>query len=109
QALYSRASLFVYPSFYEGFGLPPLEAMSYGVPVVASGAGSLGEILGNSALLVQPYQVSEISVAMEALLGDQRLRDLYIQRGFLAAKKYRWEDAAKQLLGVFERVVDKLN
>ena len=84
--LYANASVFAYPSFYEGFGFPPLEAMAFGVPVIASSSASLGEILGNAALLVQPYQTAELAAAISNILNDENLRNVYAQRGLELAK-----------------------
>ncbi|MEK7130027.1 MAG: glycosyltransferase family 1 protein [Patescibacteria group bacterium] len=100
--LYANASVFAYPSFYEGFGFPPLEAMAFGVPVIASSSASLGEILGNAALLVQPYQTAELAAAISNILNDENLRNVYAQRGLELAKRYQWEDAAHKLSTVFK-------
>ena len=102
KSLYANASVFVYPSFYEGFGFPPLEAMAFGVPVIASSSASLGEILGNAALLVQPYQTAELAAAISNILNNENLRKIYAQRGLDLVKRYQWKDAAEKLSAVFK-------
>lgn len=102
EKIFRRASLFVYPSFYEGFGFPPLEAMSFGCPVIASAASSLPEICQNAALLVNPYNVKELSEAMYQVLFDEKLRDNLIKKGNEQVKKFRWEETARRTLHVFK-------
>ena len=101
-ALYSNAAAFAYPSFYEGFGFPPLEAMVFGVPVIAASSASLGEILGNAVLLVQPYQTAELAAAISNILNNENLRKIYAQRGLDLVKRYQWKDAAEKLSAVFK-------
>lgn len=103
-ALYAAADAFVFPSLYEGFGLPPLEAMACGAPVVCSNASSLPEVVGNAALLVDPKNVAEIVAAIERLLTDRALRDELRAKGMKQAAKFSWERAARETLGVYERV-----
>lgn len=100
--LYNSASVFLYPSFFEGFGFPPLEAQACGCPVVASNRSSLPEVLQNSALLVDPWRVEEGTLAVEALLKDSEFRELYRARGFENIKRFLWEETAKKLLKIFE-------
>ncbi|MBU3965714.1 glycosyltransferase family 4 protein, partial [Patescibacteria group bacterium] len=92
--LYSMASLFVYPSFYEGFGFPPLEAMSAGIPVIVSNCSSLPEAVGNAALMVNPYNFGEIAWAMNEVLSNNNLRDKMIKKGYEQVKKFSWEKCA---------------
>ncbi|MBC8249028.1 MAG: glycosyltransferase family 4 protein [Anaerolineales bacterium] len=103
-ALLSGARLFVFPSLYEGFGLPVLEAMACGTPVVCSNASSLPEVAGDAAVLVDPLDVEELAAAMERVLGDEKLRAGLIERGFEQAKKFSWEKCAHETLGVLESV-----
>jgi len=97
-ALYGLADLFAYPSLYEGFGFPVLEAMAAGTPVVTSNRSSLPEVAGGAAYLVNPYNVGEIARGMRQVLGNQELRDTYIERGKDRVKEFTWERAAKQWL-----------
>ncbi|MFH1661540.1 MAG: glycosyltransferase family 1 protein [Candidatus Falkowbacteria bacterium] len=99
--LYNLASLFVYPSFYEGFGFPPLEAMACGTPVVSSFSSSLPEVVGNAGLMVDPYNISDIARAMEQILIKKDLRYNLINKGFNQACKFKWENTAKQYLEYF--------
>jgi glycosyltransferase involved in cell wall biosynthesis len=97
-AFYRRARLLVYPSLYEGFGLPPLEAMACGTPVVASNSTSLPEALGDAALLADPTDVAALAEAMERALFDEILRAQLRTRGLTQAGQFRWDKAAEQLL-----------
>jgi glycosyltransferase involved in cell wall biosynthesis len=101
-SLYELASLFVFPSFYEGFGLPPLEAMACGVPVIASTVFSLSEVVGDAGILVDPYNVNEIAGAMKAVLNDDVLRARLIEKGLKRSEMFSWEKAARESLGVFD-------
>jgi len=104
-ALLSGAGLFVFPSLYEGFGLPVLEAMACGTPVICSNASSLPEVAGDAALLVDPLDVEGLAAAMERVLGDEALRAELIERGFERARKFSWERCARETLDVLERAV----
>jgi glycosyltransferase involved in cell wall biosynthesis len=90
-ALYRLASVFAFPSLYEGFGLPPLEAMACGTPVVTSRISSLPEVVGDAALLVDPYSVEEIADALTRVLADPKLREGLVERGLLRVKNFSWE------------------
>lgn len=94
--LYKNASLFVFPSLYEGFGLPPLEAMKRGVPVVCSNIGSLFEILGESAVYFNPLDVNDITEKIKMVLMDDNLMKKLVQKGFEQVLKYSWFDMAKK-------------
>jgi len=98
--LLKNAEVFVYPSFYEGFGMPVLEAQKMGVPVVASNTSSFPEILGDSALLVNPNNPSEISEAIFKVLSDEYLRNELIKKGFENIKKFSWLKCAEETLKV---------
>lgn len=103
--LYNLASLFVYPSFYEGFGFPPLEAMACGAPVVTSAYSSLPEIVGEAALMIDPYNISDIALAMEKVLADERLRNNLAENGLKIAAEFNWEKTAEEYLEVFRNLV----
>jgi glycosyltransferase involved in cell wall biosynthesis len=104
-ALYSAADLFAFPSLYEGFGLPPLEAMACGTPVVCSNAGSLPEVLGDAALMVDPQDVEGLASAMWNVLNDRELAQELRQRGLDRARRFSWEKAAQETMAVYERVL----
>jgi glycosyltransferase involved in cell wall biosynthesis len=101
-ALLSGARLFVFPPLYEGFGLPVLEAMACGTPVVCSKVSSLPEVAGDAAVLVDPLDVEELATAMERVLGDEKLRAGLIERGFEQVRKFSWERCARETLDVLE-------
>jgi glycosyltransferase involved in cell wall biosynthesis len=105
-AVYSGAELFVLPSLYEGFGLPPLEAMSCGVPVVCSNTSSLPELADGAALLFDPRSVEAIAAALERALSAADLRADLRQRGLARARQYTWEATARQTLAVYQRVAE---
>ena len=96
--LYSQAELFVYPSFYEGFGFPPLEAMACGTPVITSNFSSLPEAVGNAAIMINPYNLDELCRAMEIVLNDDELKDILIARGLEQTKKFSWQKCARETL-----------
>ena len=100
--LYSLADLFVFPSFYEGFGFPVLEAMACQTPVVTSPVSSLPEICGSAALYADPYNINELAEVMWQGLSNQKLRDDLVQKGQAQARKFSWEDSARKTLEVFE-------
>lgn len=100
--LYNAADLFLYPSLYEGFGFPVVEAMACGVPVITSNVSSLPEIAGDAAKLVDPYNIEDIASAMKELLDDEELRKEMAQKGFERAKCFSWEKTAKETIKVYE-------
>lgn len=104
--LYRGARLFVFPSRYEGFGLPPLEAMACGVPVVCSNAASLPEVVGDAAIQVDPNNVRGFADAMQSVLTDQTQWEMLRQNGLRQARQFSWETAARQLLQVYEDALD---
>ncbi|MBI5766055.1 glycosyltransferase family 4 protein [Candidatus Falkowbacteria bacterium] len=101
-ALYNLASLFVYPSYYEGFGLPLLEAMACGCPVIAGVNSSQGEVVGEAGLLVDPYNINEIKKAIEMILQNNELRNDFINRGLERAKEFTWQKTAEKVLESFK-------
>jgi glycosyltransferase involved in cell wall biosynthesis len=102
-ALLSGAEAFAFPSLYEGFGFPVLEAMACGVPVVCSGTSSLPEVAGDAALLVEPRQVEAIASALFRLLTEPGLRPELVERGFAQAERFSWRRCAQEAMAAFER------
>ncbi len=98
--LYRLADLFIYPSLYEGFGLPVLEAMASSTPVVTSNRSSLTEVVGESALLVNPYNVEEMSGGLEMVLNDQELKDEFVRRGERRGEGFVWEETANKFTSI---------
>lgn len=103
-AVYAGAKLFVYPSLYEGFGLPILEAMSCGVPVVTSDVSSLPEIAGKAAILVDPYRVEQIAYSMKKVLTKESLRKSLKVKGLTRAKQFNWEKVARETIKVYQKL-----
>ena len=104
-ALYSAAEAFVFPSLYEGFGLPPLEAMACGAPVLTSNVSSLPEVVGDAALTADPYDVGALAAAIERVLADEPLRAELRARGPARAAQFSWERAARETLGVYQQAL----
>jgi glycosyltransferase involved in cell wall biosynthesis len=102
---YNAATIFVYPSLYEGFGLPPLEAMACGTPVIASNASSLPEVVGDAGILVSPGDVDGLAEAMKLLLSDETLREDLSRRGLRRAKGFSWEKTAEKTVQVYLRAL----
>jgi glycosyltransferase involved in cell wall biosynthesis len=102
--LYNAARFFVLPSFYEGFGLPPLEAMACGTPVIVSNVSSLPEVVGDAGQLVQPEDVEGLTVAMSRVLTDENLRREMRAKGLKRAATFSWQRAARETLKVYEKV-----
>jgi glycosyltransferase involved in cell wall biosynthesis len=101
---YDSAKIFIFPSLYEGFGLPPLEAMAHGTPVVTSNVSSLPEVVGNAAVLVNPENVFEIMRALHRVLLDQGLRERMKERSYVQAGKFSWEKSVRRILEVYRQV-----
>jgi glycosyltransferase involved in cell wall biosynthesis len=103
--IYNMASVFAYPSFYEGFGLPPLEAMACGVPVLASSIPCLMEVCGNSAVYADPGDSYDIADKLLKLLSDENLRKTMSEKGLAHTEGFRWENTAAAHLRVFESLI----
>lgn len=103
--LYTLAEAFVFPSLYEGFGLPVLEALACGTPVIASNTSSLPEVAGNAALLVDPTDIEELSQAMRNVLANGPLCDELRAKGPAQAARFSWEHTARETLTVYESVL----
>ena len=101
---FDMAKVFVFPSLYEGFGLPPLEAMACGTPVVTSNVSSLPEVVGDAAQIVNPENVFDIARGIREVLLDQNLRSRLILRGFEQLKQFSWDHSASQVLEAYEDV-----
>jgi glycosyltransferase involved in cell wall biosynthesis len=101
---YDVAKVFVFPSLYEGFGLPPLEAMAHGTPVVTSNTSSLPEVAGNAALLVNPENVFEIRRGLQRVLTDAALRERMKQRGYEQAQRFSWTASVSRILDIYREV-----
>ncbi|MHB0867607.1 MAG: glycosyltransferase family 4 protein [Thermoleophilia bacterium] len=104
-ALYSAAELLFFPTLYEGFGLPPLEAMACGTPVVTSNTTSLPEVTGKAALLVDPTNIAELAGALQMALDSQELRDSLVTAGHLQVAKYSWRQMAAETREIYARVI----
>lgn len=101
---YNGAGVFVYPSLYEGFGLPPLEAMACGVPVVTSDCSSLPEVVGETGIMVNPTDVEALSDAIERILTDRQLAETLSVQGLKRAQEFTWEESARKTMAVYTEV-----
>jgi glycosyltransferase involved in cell wall biosynthesis len=105
--IYSGATAFVYPSLYEGFGLPPLEAMQCGTPVITSNTSSLPEVVGDAGITIDPKQEDDLCQALLDIINDSNLRDRLSQQGIERAKLFSWEKCAKQTIEVYKIAAQK--
>lgn len=105
KTLYAKARLYVFPSFYEGFGLPPLEAMAHGLAVVSSNKTCLPEILGQAAAYFNPDDETDMKNKIERALADEKLREDLRSRGYEQAKKYSWNNCAAETLEVYKKIL----
>jgi glycosyltransferase involved in cell wall biosynthesis len=106
-ALYNGAELFAFPSLYEGFGLPVLEAMACGTPVVTSNSSSLPEVAGDAALLVGPLDVEALAGAMQCVLADEVLATELREKGLARAAQFTWERTARETVAVYQKAIDR--
>jgi glycosyltransferase involved in cell wall biosynthesis len=106
-ALYSGATCFVYPSYFEGFGLPPLEAMKCGTPVIVGNRTSLPEVVGDAGISVDPFDVDGLALAMESVFTDTDLQRQLTTKGLARARLFSWQETARRTLEVYKRVVQK--
>src|SRR6266571_684241 len=104
-AIYNSATVFVFPSIYEGFGLPVLEAMQCGTPVVTTAGGSLQEVARDAALYVDSYSAQSIAEGIEKVFSNQKLQKELSEKGLQQAKKFSWEQTARQTVAVYEHVI----
>jgi glycosyltransferase involved in cell wall biosynthesis len=101
---YSSAAAFVFPSLYEGFGMPPLEAMASGTPVVCSGLSSLPEVVGEAAILVNPENVFDIARGVRQALLEEDTRKAMIEKGLAQVRQFQWQRTARSVLEVYAEV-----
>jgi glycosyltransferase involved in cell wall biosynthesis len=106
-ALYSGASVFVFPSLYEGFGLPVLEAMACGTPVITSNCSSLPEVTGEAAILVNPMDANAVSSAMQHVLEDPEFATNTSHKGITQAARFSWDQTARKTIVVYERLLNE--
>jgi glycosyltransferase involved in cell wall biosynthesis len=104
--LYNAAEMLAHPAFYEGFGLPPLEAMACGLPAVVSDVASLPEVVGDAGLLIDPHDVDELTVAMWRVLNDTHLRQEMREKGLRQAARFSWERAARETMTIYQRAFE---
>ena len=106
-ALYSGADVFIFPSLYEGFGFPPLEAMACGTPVIASNNSSLPEVLGDNALYVDPYDINQITSSILKIYENAELVESFINNGLKHVQQYSWEKSAQKHIEIYDCLADK--
>lgn len=104
KAIYNGAAALVYPSLYEGFGLPIVEAMACGCPVICSNAASMREVAGDAAILIDPGRSDELAAAIEIIVHDSEIRKTLMEKGFKQAARFTWEQTARKTLEVFKMV-----
>lgn len=104
-ALYNAASMFIYPSLYEGFGLPVLEAMACGCPIITSNISSLPEVVGDAGIMVDPHDISQIAHAIESLCEDKQKYTWYKNKGLERVKQFSWQRCAKETLEIYSRAI----
>ena len=102
--LYSHACAFIFPSKYEGFGIPVLEAMQFGVPVIISDAEALTEVAGDAAIVFKRNSPAELATLIERVLGDKMLREFLVDKGYERAKKFSWELSARNLIDIYQNI-----
>jgi glycosyltransferase involved in cell wall biosynthesis len=108
-AIINQCKVFLYPSLRESFGIPILEGMACGVPVITSNTSSMPEIAGDAALIVDPYKTEEIKTAIIEILKDEKLRNKLCEKGIERAKLFSWRNMAKQYLNLYEEVFNEIN
>ena len=104
--LYSLADVFVFPSFYEGFGVPPLEAMACGTPVITSNTSSLPEVVGDAAIMVNPHKINEIASAINRVLENKQLQEDLRQKGYTRAAHFTWVRSAQKMLSIYTQLYE---
>jgi len=107
RVLYSWTALFVYPSLYEGFGFPPLEAMACGAPVITSNRASLPEVVGDAAIMIDPLNIEKLAAMIRMVLADERKQQEMRTKGFERVKCFSWEETARKTLKVYREIVEE--
>jgi glycosyltransferase involved in cell wall biosynthesis len=105
--LYRNATVFVYPSLYEGFGLPPLEAMACGTPVITSNVSSIPEVVGDAGILIDPYNTTEIARAIASVLNNEELRESLRTSGLVRSRLFNWDKTARETLKLYQEVIEE--
>jgi glycosyltransferase involved in cell wall biosynthesis len=105
ELLYNTAEIFVYPSYYEGFGMPNIEAMACGLPVITSNSSCLPEVVSDAAILFDPHDADELALKMELLVDNKELAEALRQKGFQRAKQFTWEGAGQKLYEIYEELL----
>ena len=104
-SIYGQCEVFLYPSLRESFGIPMLEAMACGVPVITSNTSSMPEVAGDAALIIDPYKPEEITGALIRLTGDEQLKNTMALKGFTQAAKFSWKSMAENVLQIYREIV----
>ena len=104
--LYRAATAFVYPSLFEGFGFPPVEAMACGCPVISSARGSLSDVIANAAEIVEPEQVENLTSALTRVALEPDCRKRLIAAGLPNAQRFRWDRCAEETIAIYQRAVE---
>ena len=102
--LYSGASILAIPSLHEGFGLPALEAMACGTPVLCSNISSLPEVVGDAAVQIDPYKVDEIADGLQSILENESLRNSLIEKGIERSRQFTWENTAQKVINIYKEI-----
>ena len=105
--LYNSVDCLLFPSLYEGFGFPPLEAMACGTPVIASNAASIPEVVGNAAIMLPPDDVDGLTEAVKGILENKMLRDDYIKRGYANTNRFTWERSASKVFSLYKKILNE--
>ena len=103
-SIYCQSALFLYPSLRESFGIPMLESMACGIPVITSNTSSMPEVAGDAAFIIDPFRPEEITEAMITILNDEDMKSGLVRRGFLQAAKFSWKSMAQNVLEIYQEI-----